>query len=61
MKTVSRNSRSDKRQFESPDALRGRLAEFAEATRDLALQRSKVQEPVVRGGVLAGRRIRSKD
>lgn len=61
MKTVSRNSRSDKRQSESPDALRERLAAFAVATRDLALQRSKVQEPVVGGGVLAGRRIRSKD
>ncbi|AZG17254.1 hypothetical protein [Cupriavidus pauculus] len=46
-------------QFESPEALRARLAAFALGTRTTAARRSKVEEPTVRGSVLAGRRLRA--
>ncbi|WP_083384868.1 hypothetical protein [Cupriavidus sp. USMAHM13] len=45
-------------QFESPEAIRARLAAFALVTRAKATRRSNVEEPTVRGSVLAGRRIR---
>ncbi|WP_423194637.1 hypothetical protein [Cupriavidus sp. H18C2] len=45
-------------EFESPEAIRARLAAFALATRTTATRRGKIEEPTVRGSVLAGRRLR---
>lgn len=45
-------------QFESPEAIRARLAAFALVTRATATRRGKIEEPTVHGSVLAGRRIR---
>lgn len=59
MKATARRIRSKTAQPESPDAIRARLAAFALATRGMALRRGKVQEPTVRGSVLAGRRSRA--
>ena len=60
MKIPRRRTPINRAKLESPEAIRVRLATFATATRDMALERSKVEQPAVPGGVLMGRRIRSK-
>ncbi|CAJ0774947.1 hypothetical protein R8510_04035 [Ralstonia chuxiongensis] len=60
MKVPKRRTHTDRTNVESPEAIRARLARFATATRDMALERSKAEEPPVQGAVLAGRRIRAK-
>lgn len=58
MKATIRRVRKTTAQVESPEAIRARLAAFAVATRGMALRRSQVEEPAVRGSVLAGPRVR---
>lgn len=61
MKTSAYAPLSDTKQVESPEALRLRLAIFAIATRDEALRRRKIEEPVSCGPVLVGPRVRLTD
>ena len=61
MKAPAHAPLRDTTQFESPEALRSRLAMFAIATRDEALRRGKIEEPVSCGPVLVGPRVRLTD
>ena len=59
MKTSAHAPLRDTKQFESPEALRSRLAMFAIATRDEALRRGKIEEPVSCGRPLDGHGLES--
>lgn len=59
MKATVRRTVSQTGKFESPEAIRKRLAAFAQVTRTSAQRRNTVEEPAVRGSILAGRRVRA--
>lgn len=55
-----RKKRSATALHESSDSLRKRLAAFGAATRETALRRHRLEEPIAPGPVLSGRRVRAK-
>lgn len=59
MKVTVRRTVGKTGKFESPEVIRKRLVAFAQVTRTTAQRRNTVEEPSVRGSVLAGRRIRA--
>lgn len=61
MKAPAHAPPRDTKQFESPEALRSRLVKFAIVTRNEALRRGKIEEPVSCGPVLVGPRVRLTD